>query len=120
MSPLTINKVACRVYASLFLLLGGAFLTLGGLNAMRGSLGVAIGLLAIALLPIAIGLYAYRQYVSVMIVGTVLCAAFPFPPGRPLSEDLSAPMFVWVSLAFVVLLTIAALVSRPRQAANAL
>ena len=105
MSALTINKVVCRVYGTLFLLLGVTSLLFGGLliysyvfslpdrlpdwklfRALASLdlktepfLGLGVASMVLAAIPIAVGVFACLRYVWAMLIGTLLWLVLYFP-----------------------------------------
>ena len=146
MSAFSSNKVVCRVYGSLFLLVGVMALLLGGLLIyMAGSnlsdwkliakspafggldqktfevvtgWGGALCLVA-AVIPIVLGVLAWLRYVWAMIIGTALWVLL-FSHG--LMGGFAQPRmhkFELISTLVLVLLTIAAVACRRRTASPA-
>ncbi len=146
MSALTINKLACRTYGTLcmlsaviLLLSSGmfAYFFLYGLPAIKGVseavaasgvdqptfekyMGIiAVVFVVIALVPIIVGVLACLRYIWAMIVGTVLWSSFfglAILSGG--FSKLPEHKFELASIAVFVVLTIAAIVWRPRPAAT--
>jgi hypothetical protein len=146
MSALTINKIACRAYGTLFLACGAMLWFVGivavcvfifGASGMR-ELSVAVAqsgldqktfetymgiggavILAVSAIPIVLGMFACRQRLWAMIVGTALWSLFA---GLAILGDHSAKVgdhkFALASIAVFVLLTIAAIIWRRRPAAS--
>jgi hypothetical protein len=143
MSAFSSNKVVCRVYGNLFLLIGVMALLLGGLLIYMASSnlsdwkviadspafegldqktfevvtgwGGALCLVA-AVIPIVLGVLAWLRYVWAMIVGTALWIPLF---GHGLMGGFAQPRmhkFDLVSTLVLVLLTIAAVACRRRTA----
>jgi hypothetical protein len=144
MTALTINKLACRVYGTLFVLLGVTVLLFGGLliyssvfslpdhlpdwNLARALasldlktgafLGLGVACLVVAVIPIAIGVFSCLRYVWAMIIGTLLWVVFCFPGPLlffPGQVSGYGEFEIIITLVFV-LLTITAIAWRPRPA----
>jgi hypothetical protein len=146
MSAFSSNKVVCRIYGSLFLLIGVMALLLGGLLIyMAGSnlsdwkviadspafegldqktfevvtgWGGALCLVA-AVIPIVLGVLAWLRYVWAMIVGTALWILLF---GHGLMGSFAQPRmhkFELISTLLLVLLTIVAIACRRRTASAA-
>src|SRR5438105_11939244 len=142
MSALTINKVVCRVYGTLFLLLGVTSLLFGGLliysyvfslpdrlpdwklfRALASLdlktepfLGLGVASMVLAAIPIAVGVFACLRYVWAMLIGTLLWLVLYFP--GPLlffpGKASGFGAFEIISTLVFVLLTIVAVMCRPR------
>jgi hypothetical protein len=135
MPAVTINKLACRIYGSLFLCAaamlvigGGGYINIG-LKGTRAAgidqkdwetsfvhLGIAV--YAAGVIAAIVGVLAFRRNVWAMIVGTVLLALVLgeriVNHGFMLVENI----IIVTSIAVFVLLTIIAVVSRPLAAAS--
>ena len=142
MSALTLNKAACRIYGALYLVVGvmmwfvgivavGIFIfgvsrmkefsvnvAQSGLDPNTFEFYVGIGgavILVLSAIPIALGMFACWQRLWAMIVGTVLWALFSV---LVIVGDKSAKLgdhkFALATIGIFVLLTIAAIVWRPR------
>jgi hypothetical protein len=146
MSAFSSNKVVCRVYGSLFLLVGAMTMFLGGLLVYMADSNLSdwkviaespafAGLdqktfevvtawagalfLVAAVIPIVLGVLAWLRYVWAMIIGTALWVLLF---GHGLMGAFAQPRmhkFELISTLVLVLLTIAAVACRRRTASCA-
>jgi hypothetical protein len=143
MSTLTLYNIACKTFATLFLLLGVAILLLGVLLIYLSIFGVtdwypifqvqallgvnlrafekfgAFGafLLLIAVIPIVLGVLAYRHYVWAMIIGTFLFLLSYLPAAvRSDFAELTMHKFEIIGTLIFFLLTVVAIRCCPAPA----